>query len=269
MSRTLRSLAFALPLLGVASLPVRAQEPATEPRAALRGAVQDTSGAPLELAEVEIVGLDRRAVTTATGGYRLADIPPGKYWVTVRRIGYVPFRVALTLASGSTRQIVFQLDRQPQHLADLEVTATDQLWETRFRDFVNRARFHTGWGVFLTRDDIAEARAVRLGDVVRRYFPWISSQALDHALFLNSSFWDPWSPRETRSYSASAVNRYACPPAVSLNGGQPHGAWAVNDFAPQEVEALEVYRRISEVPLEFVSPGQGGPSCGLVVIWLR
>ena len=44
--------------------------------------------------------------------------------------------------------------------------------------------------------------------------------------------------------------------------------WAVNDFKPDEVEALEVYRGgLSSLPVEY---GMGGrSSCGLVMVWLK
>ena len=43
--------------------------------------------------------------------------------------------------------------------------------------------------------------------------------------------------------------------------------WAVNDFQPGSVEALEIYRRSGDIPAEFGMPNQAG--CGLVVVWLR
>jgi hypothetical protein len=42
----------------------------------------------------------------------------------------------------------------------------------------------------------------------------------------------------------------------------------LNDFQPKAVEALEIYRRAHEIPLELRTPNQP-PGCGLVVVWLR
>jgi hypothetical protein len=65
---------------------------------------------------------------------------------------------------------------------------------------------------------------------------------------------------------ASSDSRSACAPLVSLNGASPIGAWAVNDFNPDDVEALEVYRD-RHVPMELQRSVD--TSCGLVVIWLK
>jgi hypothetical protein len=45
------------------------------------------------------------------------------------------------------------------------------------------------------------------------------------------------------------------------------GGWAVNDFRPDDVEALEVYRGDSNLPVEL----SGWPvGCGgLVVVWTK
>ena len=44
------------------------------------------------------------------------------------------------------------------------------------------------------------------------------------------------------------------------------GGWAVNDFRPEDVEALEVYRSGYQMPMEFA--GWDLP-CGLVVVWTQ
>jgi hypothetical protein len=247
----LRPLALATSLaLGLSVAGVAQDAPATA-RAVLRGTVQDLSGAPLEGAEVEVLGFGRKATTPATGAYRVS-VPGGRSWVIVRRIGFEPLRVALTFEPGQDRQVIFQLDRRPQRLADVEVRA-DKLWERRYEDFVWRSRL--AWGRFLTRDDIAEARPAVLSDVVRRYLPYVSSQAFDLG------------PLGGFGMShASSDARSVCAPLVSLNGAFPIGAWAVNDFNPDDVEALEVYRD-RHVPMELQR--NVGTSCGVVVIWLK
>src|SRR6266542_1102453 len=101
----------ALPAAAAAQTPRPAK-----PLPVMRGAVPDTLGRPLEGAQVEILGLDRTVTTPASGAYRLDELKPGKYWVTVRRIGFAPLRTALNLNPGDDRQIVFQLEPLPQYL---------------------------------------------------------------------------------------------------------------------------------------------------------
>lgn len=237
-----------------------------KPLPVLRGAIQDTLGHPLEGAQIEILGLNRTVTTPGSGAYRFEDIKPGKYWVIARRIGYQPLKAALTLQRGDDREIEFQLEPLPYNLPEVKVRAENQKWERQYRDFVwrSRASLH---GYFLTRDDIERSHATVLGDVVRRYLPFVSSQA-----FYTPSFPDPFASGWGRTGigwvgSRSFGFNRDCAPAVSLNGSPNTGGWAVNDFRPEDVEAVEVYRSAAELPMEFVNPGAG--RCGLVVVWTQ
>ena len=237
-----------------------------KPPPVLRGAVQDTLGQPLEGAQVEILGSNRTITTPASGVYRVEEIKPGRYWVMVRRIGYAPLRTALSFEPGDDRQIIFQLEPLPQSLPDIEVRAEDARWAQRFQEFLWRSK--SSLGHFLTRDDIQRSRPVELSDVVRRYLPFTSWEA----------FYDPYAPEawgSPRYGSFMTAGRGGapgsaaggCPPSVSVNGARPMGGWAVNDFRPEDVEAIEVYRKSYQLPMEFSgwSVGCGG----LVVVWLR
>ena len=265
----MRLLAFLLLTVPAAAM-AQAPKPAAQPRPLpiLRGSVQDTLGQPLEGAEVEILGENATITTGVNGDYRVEGLKPGKYWVVVRRIGYAPLRAALSFNRGDDRRIVFQLEPMPQNLPDVVVRAEDGRWMRRYQDFVWRSK--SSFGHFLTRDDIERAHANYLSDVVRRYLPWTTSDAFFTPYFSDPSGLmgrlDP--SGATRSGSLiSARNGGNCSPAVSVNGARPFGGWAVNDFRPEDVEAIEVYRRSFDMPLEFSGWDRG---CGgLVVVWLR
>lgn len=249
----------------LAAGPAAAQSPAPAPRPApsLHGAIQDRLGTPLEGAQVEILGLVPSVTTGASGTYRFEHFTPGRYWVAVRRIGYSPVRAALTFVPGDDREITFRLDPMPQLVPDLEVKAAKE-WDRRYGDFRWRSRVSAGR--FLTRDDITAARATFLGDVVQRYLPFVSPQALFHGDWpepfgLSNGFENSSDSRARR------LGNTSCGPSVSINGARPMGGWAVNDFRPVEVEAVEVYRTRYQMPIEFRQWNLSG--CGLVVIWLR
>ena len=249
-------------LLAAAPASAQTAKPA-KPLPVLRGAVQDTSGKPLEGAQVEILGQDRAVTTPANGVYRMDEIKPGKYWVTVRRIGFAPLRTALNFNPGDDRQIIFQLEPLPQYLPEVEVRAEDARWASRYRDFLWRS--HSTFGHFLTRDDIERAHPSYLSDVVRRYLPFTPTETFFTAFFPEPS--GLTSRLGGYGYSRGGVESARCAPSVSVNGAPPWGGWAVNDFRPDEVEAIEVYRSLHQLPSEFEGWGIG---CGgLVVVWLN
>ncbi len=55
-----------------------------------------------------------------------------------------------------------------------------------------------------------------------------------------------------------------CPVTVYLNGLRV-GNNNIDEFWPEDLEAIEVYRRESEIPIEFKRPGV----CGVVALWTR
>lgn len=256
-----RGALFSLAFLSLASAAAAQKTP--KPLPIMRGAVQDTLGQPLEGAQVEIMSLERRVMTPSSGAYRFDAITPGRYWVVARRIGYAPVRTALTLNQGDDREIVFQLEPLPYKLPEVKVLAEDKAWTRRYQDFIWRSRssFH---GHFITRDDIEREHAVYLGDVVRRYLPFTNSQS-----FFNPDFAvDNWTLDASAPFGSSRGSRLmsGCTPAVSVNAGRPQGGWAVNDFRPEDVEAVEVYRTSHQIPFEFQS---WNLRCGLVIVWTR
>lgn len=234
-----------------------------KPLPVLRGAIQDTAGNPLNGALIEIIGLKRRMFTPSSGVFRFEDVRPGRYWVVARRIGYTPLQSAITLKSGDDREMVFQLDLLPHVLPEEVVKGDDAAWQRRYGDFVGRSR--GAFGYFLTRDDIEQARPYQLGDVVRRHLPFTSTEAFSTPAFADFSRSSTGFRRASSLSTRSALSR-GCAPLVSVNGGTPSGIWAVNDFRPSDVEAIEIYRGNRMMPPQF---SFWSTECGLVVVWTR
>src|SRR4051812_32836327 len=72
---------------------------------AIVGLITDDRNTPLEHVEVILVQTKRKVSTNAAGQFRFGDLEPGKYLVTVRRIGYQPgtTEIELTPAGASAR----------------------------------------------------------------------------------------------------------------------------------------------------------------------
>jgi len=93
----------------------------------LTGTVKaEATGQPLPYSTVTIdpIGLER--FTDQVGVFVLYAVPPGKYKVRVRQLGYVPFDTTLTL-SAEKNNPVFSLTRVANTLADVQVSAPPRM----------------------------------------------------------------------------------------------------------------------------------------------
>lgn len=97
------------------------------------GTVRDTSGAVIASATVEVqdvnTGLRRQVETGAEGAFTVANLPPGRYRVTVSQSGFAALVRDLTLLVGQSVNLSFTLS--PATLAaTVEVTGEIPLIET-------------------------------------------------------------------------------------------------------------------------------------------
>src|SRR5437764_13000020 len=88
----------------------------------LSGRVADPDGNPVAGATVTVVELHRVAVTRADGVYRFADLPPGRYTITVRGLGFAP--VARDVAVRGATALSVTLTRTAIWVEPVTVTAT-------------------------------------------------------------------------------------------------------------------------------------------------
>jgi hypothetical protein len=229
------------------------------PKAGLCGAVTDGAG-PLAGASVEVLGEKRSVLTGASGEFWLDQLRPGRYWVSVRRIGYRPVTFTATLEADSVRRVAVTLEQAPYKLSDLEVSGG--MSRNRYVDFMWRSR--GAWGRFLTRDDIRRAHAFDPVDLVLRYLPSRTRWTLEQPAWFDPGYsfgGADWVPAGARGRTL-----LDCAPGVSINGSSPWPGNSINDYQLDEIEAVEVYRKVEWVPIEF---SRNATACGLVVVWLK
>lgn len=103
------SFRVALLLVLLAPLVLKAQNP----RGALRGVVEDASGARVAGAKVDVKELGavqaRKAVTDKRGEFRLEDLPPGPYHVTVNAGGFGEAAADVQVVIGSVVEAIVRL----------------------------------------------------------------------------------------------------------------------------------------------------------------
>jgi len=125
--RTAAGLAAVVPAAALSGVVLSAVAPAgaLAQRAApsLVGRVVDTGGAPVAGARVQVIELGRAAVTAADGRYRLAALAPGRYTVSVSRIGTRPEARRVVLADGPLTLDVTLREARVE-LAPVQVTAS-------------------------------------------------------------------------------------------------------------------------------------------------
>jgi len=234
-----------------------------------QGVVVDSSGRPIADAEIEAGGSTRttRGVTgrrsNPQGRFVFETLRPGAYFITVRRIGYAPIRAALTFEAGTPRTIRFEMQPMPHQLADLEVRG-DGFDLRRISSRVSAGAYR---GTLLTRDDLARMAPRVLGDAIGKTLTAVTRETFDEPNLGFSHLWVRVGDMERLRFT-TGMRGQDCPPSISVNGRPTRAGWAINDFAPEYIEAVEIYK--GSAPFPFDSDHFLSGNCGkLVVIWLR
>src|SRR6266581_3160569 len=90
----------------------------------LSGRVADRDGRPVAGAVVVVAELHRVALTRADGGFRFAELPAGRYTVTVRAPGFAPLARDVAVAGGVGTTVDVTLERTTVWIEPVTVTAT-------------------------------------------------------------------------------------------------------------------------------------------------
>lgn len=244
--RQLALLALSAALVG-ASLTSRtfAQAPAA-PIAKLVGTITDTSGIPLTRAEIWLMGSSAlRAISNDSGRFELPGLPTGSITLGVRRLGYESATFTAVLKPGRTHRATFPLSPSAQSLAEVKVQDTVSSWLSVFEE---RRSMHRG--TFITRRDF-ERDNLRIATDILRRVPGVQIV-----------------PTRSGSTSVQMMRGFGarrCVPQLYVHETPYSGN--VDDFTPDDIEALEVYVGISEIPPDLITMGR--PICAAIVIWTR
>lgn len=204
----------------------------------------------------------------AEGRFWLISPRAGTYRLQGARAGYRTAKSpTLYLMLGDSIGIDFYLSARLALPSPITVTATRRRWSNRadlsgMEGFFSRyARFaQSGYGEFMIRDSIAywDHRGVTVGDMLL---------ARIHAVRQVVPLGDSLGGAVVMTGGLVSISRHigpgGCIPRYYLDGAVvPYQA--VSGFAPQDLEAVEVYVW-PRIPAEF---NMGSP-CGVVVYWRR
>jgi carboxypeptidase family protein/TonB-dependent receptor-like protein len=216
--------------------------------AALVGHVTDTSGVPLAGAEISLFHAEAiRAITGDSGEFHIAGLPPGTNVFNVRRLGFEAASFTAVLRSGKTGRATFKLSSTALALPTIAVT--DTVPKTHWLDQFER-RKSSARGIFITRPEI-ERRNARTGTDIVRNLPGIRT-----------------APSRNGFGTQILMTRTAtrpCAPTMFVHNTPYSGT--MDDFTADDIEAVEVYVGVSEIPAELDKNGKG--ICGVIVVWTR
>lgn len=228
----------------------------------VRGRVLTVDGAPITGALVEFVGRTDSARTTSTGAFFFRSVPVGAHVLRIRAIGHAqksqPIRVDSD--SGWVGNIV--LDRIPQPLPEVEVTAGGKPLEyantTQYDDFFRRRSL--GFGTFRTRDDIERMGTIDVASLLQG-IPGVNI----------SSTHSPFGGPEIRMRIARCPGPKV---AIYINGKQVANfdgftnedlGDILTSLSLVDVVFVEFYRGPGQIPADL----DANNACAALVIWTR
>ncbi len=216
----------------------------------LRGVVADSARAPIGEATVAVVEAHQATRTDDQGRFSLGKLPRGDIQLSVRRLGYEPKTVRVKIAGDGIDSTTVTLTELPEVMSAINVSAVERHRRQGIEDFYfRRAR---GTGTFFTREEIQRQRASTPSDLMRNT-PGIRFVRVP-------------SGKGIRFSQITSLRRGDCVPDLFLDGQRAAGM-ELDDVSLNDIEAMELYARVSTLPAQF-APG-GRMPCGAIVIWTR
>lgn len=258
------AVAVALPLLTLltAGLDATAQT--------IRGHLLDaTTGEPVDLGLVIMLTEDGDSVTHALsdrqGYFSITSPDPGSFVLLGSGLGYEESEAGLfELGMGGEISVEFRLRAKPLPIDEILVELDRDVLEHKLirTGFVRRYQRSAG-GHFVTPYDIEESPARSTEDLLQPV-PGVRVQRISD---------------QDRGGTGDALLMESrgrlCKPTVYLDGTriryQPETGGTLSSFIPlHQVQAVEVYRTPSEIPMEYDATRTATDGlCGVLVFWTR
>lgn len=220
--------------------------------AIVRGRVTTLDRRPLPNAIVRVLGSGTQARTNAAGEYAIVDAGGGTQTLEARAIGYAPIRRPVRLGQGTPVSVDLQLALQRVQLDTVRVLAGKTL--TPELRAIER-RWRSGTGTVMDGNFVRERSTTFVTDALRGIGGVTIRQVggFGQAILLRSS-------NGTECQAQIIVDGLPVPPSQVASV-------TLDEFARREdIAAIEVYPRPSQVPAEFTSMATG---CGVVVVWTK
>jgi hypothetical protein len=219
--------------------------------------LERSSNQPIDLGYIALLTESGEAVASTIaseyGRFTLRAPEPGAFLLQASALGYRKSVVGVfDIGVDGLMQVEFRLELEAMTLQGLVVQAERVGEEPTLVNVGFYERIQRGLGHFITPEDIEQSPVLATAEL----FFGIPGVQL--------------APTTSGNQVVMTGTRGLCPPTIYVDGVPTVGA-TVESIAPRpSVYAIEVYRRGTEIPIEF-SAVRSGPvgSCGVILIWTR
>lgn len=221
----------------------------------VRGVVHiDGSGSPIPAAVLELVDPDGElsdsTVTDSVGRFSMSARREGRYLIRVSHLAFASMARPLELTRGYEINVELRMAPNAIALEPLIVTSRREV-PLQYVGFYRRSR--SGFGRFLTREDIERRQPIRTTDLFyvmpRVHLTQVGSMG-------NAG---------SQMITMRAGAGQQCEPAIFVDGMQSLTAQDVNMLMPDDIDGIEIYASPALTPAEF----QRNTNCGAILFWLR
>ena len=216
-------------VIGLVSNVTAAQTPDTTATSSISATVRDSLGLPVAGASVLITPGGYISRTDSAGKFRTHSIPAGAMTIAIRKFGFWPLQSQVTLQIGIDLALDLVMQRVPQMLAEVKVTANRQCERYSLDGILCRREQNYG-GQFMDRAEIlSKLKDTHFTMLLLRDMPGFRQN-------LNGS-----------AKTVESTTGWRCYRRI-LDGGFPYSYDAVPN--PKDVYAIEVYEP-PNIPLEY------------------
>ncbi len=209
------------------------------------GYVTDAStNRPVEGALVRVRGADGWDISQKDGSFMLHDVEVGVRTLVVSHLAFGALSREFFVRATENQLISVKVDPEPLVLQPLSVTVARRFTTPGMAAFYDRKE--KGSGYFVGREDIERNRPSNMMDLMRavpglRYYC------------------------ERGECGIYADRANSCDVRLFVDG-TPWDIRALDVFSPKDIEGVEVYLHVGQIPSRYRG---AGAECGVVGIWLR
>ena len=255
-------------LLLAALLEISAAIPLPAQRSGILGTVSDTLGTPLQGVFVELSGTDFGAITNQTGEFKLVKVKPGTYTVFMRRVGFEALSMKLDIRNGDPMELDFELTPTMVRLAPVVVREEYSSNKLKRVGFENRLKTS---GIapsrFITRADIEKRNPMSLTHLLERQGGRVRN-CVDALVYIDGA---PPMIAPENTGGSGPFSRNSSLRSAARNENRNNMDYRALEFIPvKQVEGMEIYTSVSEIPAEY-RPGGNTNVNGkcVILLWTR